>query len=147
MKNFFILLSVAASIQMSLAEKCSPTNPCLNGGTCIDAYPDGFECSCPTGFSGNLCRMVNACDTYGLLCQNGGTCMADGTVDGFSCTCAAGYSGPYCTQSSCGANSCQNGGTCIPGANGDYTCQCPPGTSGALCQTLISFDSNLLFIS
>ncbi|MFO0756871.1 MAG: DNRLRE domain-containing protein [Byssovorax sp.] len=33
----------------------------------------------------------------------------------------------------CDPNPCQNGGTCSNGANGTFTCACPPGFTGALC--------------
>ena len=41
-----------------------------------------------------------------------------------------------CTSSSeCGAE-CQNGGRCVPGRDGTTSCVCPPGTSGATCETI-----------
>lgn len=36
-------------------DDCS-SNPCLNEGTCTDKIND-FECSCPTGFSGDTCEI------------------------------------------------------------------------------------------
>ena len=34
---------------------CSP-NPCLNGGTC-DEVDSGFECTCESGFTGDVCEI------------------------------------------------------------------------------------------
>ena len=44
MQNFF-----------SLALNECDSNPCQNGGTCIDGF-DSFKCSCPYGFDGPTCQ-------------------------------------------------------------------------------------------
>ena len=35
-------------------DECFPSNPCKNGGTCVN-YFGRFECECPEGLSGTLC--------------------------------------------------------------------------------------------
>ena len=32
------------------------SNPCLNGGTCNEVYPTGYNCTCPTGYTDTLCQ-------------------------------------------------------------------------------------------
>ena len=39
---------------ISTREGCDP-NPCDNGGTCIEVYPNTVNCTCPPGFIGSLC--------------------------------------------------------------------------------------------
>lgn len=36
---------------------CGPSNPCLNGGTCI-AQLNGFVCKCPSRFAGRTCNRL-----------------------------------------------------------------------------------------
>ena len=36
----------------------------------------------------------------------------------------------------CAPNPCQNGGLCQDQGGGDFTCRCPAGTSGSLCETV-----------
>jgi len=42
------------------------SNPCLNGGTCVDGN-GAYTCNCPANFTGNNCEVpVPLCDTTGL---------------------------------------------------------------------------------
>lgn len=51
------------------------TQPCRNTGTC-HALQDGYKCSCPGGFRGNVCQEdVNECDEIPDLCKNEGQCQ------------------------------------------------------------------------
>lgn len=67
-------------------------------------------------------------------CENGGTCINDGTA--YVCLCAPGFSGSTCqTQDdACAAKPCFNGGTCAAQVNG-FTCTCRAGFSGVQCET------------
>ena len=106
-------------------------NPCLNGGTC-NLQPDGFRCSCPAGYEGQLCETdVNDCEPN--PCKNGGFCTD--RVANYQCECAAGYTGVDCSTNvdDCESNPCQNGGTCSDLVNG-FQCDCSAGYTGARCE-------------
>ncbi|XP_021927790.1 cubilin [Zootermopsis nevadensis] len=75
------------------------SNPCHNGGTCIDSY-NGFFCRCPSNWEGLLCNVdVNECAHFAgtdLGCQNGATCInKPGT---YECICVSGTYGVHCAQ-------------------------------------------------
>jgi len=38
------------------AEHACASNPCANGGSCHEV-PSGFECHCPSGWSGPTCAL------------------------------------------------------------------------------------------
>ena len=51
---------------------CS-SNPCMNGGHCID-LKDNFQCQCKEGFWGKFCELeVDNCALQ--PCKNNGTCI------------------------------------------------------------------------
>jgi len=80
-------------------------NPCMNGGTCINAFgvENGWSCECLTGsrskavlFKGKKCESdVNECKDPELphSCDKNADCVnmkgraADGTGDGYTCVC------------------------------------------------------------
>lgn len=72
------------------------SNPCHNGGTCIDG--DGwFLCSCARGFTGPVCKInINECNSS--PCSDGATCKDK--IDGFECICPPGKFGAIC-ESKC----------------------------------------------
>eukprot|EP01029_Cantina_marsupialis_P008136 TRINITY_DN193_c0_g1_i7.p1 TRINITY_DN193_c0_g1~~TRINITY_DN193_c0_g1_i7.p1 ORF type:complete len:3028 (+),score=1113.20 TRINITY_DN193_c0_g1_i7:82-9165(+) len=39
-------------------DNCNPTNPCENGGTCIDLVGDNFRCKCAPHFDGDTCEIA-----------------------------------------------------------------------------------------
>ncbi|XP_048237900.1 cubilin-like isoform X1 [Haliotis rufescens] len=119
------------------ANECS-TNPCHNGGTCVDLF-NGYYCHCPTNWQGATCDTdVNECSLYAgtdLGCQNGGTCI--NSQGSFSCQCPANWHGIRCreTHDDCtGASQSElcGHGTCInvPRTQSNmpkFTCICDDG--------------------
>eukprot|EP00054_Salpingoeca_dolichothecata_P025767 m.181779 g.181779 ORF g.181779 m.181779 type:complete len:417 (-) comp25462_c4_seq12:169-1419(-) len=122
-------------------------NPCENNGTChvASSVNTGYQCSCPSGFSGPRCEEV-LCTAD--PCDNGGTCVQNGTS--FFCECPAGYSGSLCAHSVCDSNPCLNKGSCVVNpdykppnkqtqrkrddSNVPFTCNCRTGYSGKTCE-------------
>jgi uncharacterized membrane protein len=107
-------------------------SPCLNDGTCTDTA-EGYECDCPTGFTGAQCATLEGgCDPN--PCENGGSCVESG--DGFSCDCPGGFSGELCERpvDGCEDDPCLFGGTCTDLDDG-YECDCPTGLTGTNCGT------------
>ncbi|XP_024147064.1 protein jagged-2b isoform X2 [Oryzias melastigma] len=106
------------------------SNPCRNGGTCIDGV-NSFQCFCPDGWEGELCdRGVDECRHN--PCKNGGRCVD--LVNDFYCDCANSWKGKTChsRESQCDETTCSNGGTCHD--HGDaFRCACPPGWGGNTC--------------
>lgn len=111
---------------------CNP-NPCRSGGQC-NSLSNGFQCSCPTGYSGSTCE--------NFVCSPNpcvrGTCSP--TNNGFSCTCETGWSGLRCDQqsSNCPSSNICNNGRCISESNG-YRCECNVGWQGQFCNQQINF--------
>ncbi|XP_062383232.1 coagulation factor VII isoform X2 [Sardina pilchardus] len=71
-------------------DQCA-SNPCLNGGTCVDQV-NAYICICPSGFEGRNCDKVLPAH-YGCLFRNGG-CehFCTETQDApHVCSCASGY--------------------------------------------------------
>ncbi|XP_041458355.1 cubilin-like [Lytechinus variegatus] len=91
-------------------DECS-SNPCRNGGTCIDMY-DKFMCLCTSAWQGNLCEQdFNECSVIvGTVndCQNGGSCV--NTQGGYRCDCTADFYGSLCTMQydDCASNTVAN---------------------------------------
>ncbi|KAK2181409.1 hypothetical protein NP493_400g02051 [Ridgeia piscesae] len=109
-------------------DECA-SNPCLNGGTCLDRL-DGFTCECTYGFTGPICSKETLCKM--TPCQHGGTCLE--TDDTRTCHCPSGYTGDDCETDidECARNPCLNGGTCMDRLDG-FTCQCTGGFTGPIC--------------
>ncbi|XP_014906763.1 protein jagged-2b isoform X1 [Poecilia latipinna] len=108
------------------------SNPCKNGGTCIDGL-SSFQCVCLDGWEGQLCDL-NVDECRHNPCKNGGRCVD--LVNDFYCECADDWKGKTChsRESQCDETTCSNGGTCYD--HGDaFRCSCPPGWEGNTCNT------------
>ncbi|XP_063358645.1 protein eyes shut [Cydia amplana] len=111
------------------------SNPCQNGGVCIDAHAD-YMCACAYGFTGKSCEtQIEFCDANS--CSNNALCVVE---DGFRvCYCVPDYHGERCElqydECELGPR-CMNGGTCIDGID-NFTCSCPPRLTGSFCECLI----------
>jgi len=72
-----MMMMMMSRAQLLTLSECL-SNPCRNGGTCVDQY-NGFHCQCTPGWQGPLCDQdVNECSTLAgtdLGCQNGATCV------------------------------------------------------------------------
>ncbi|XP_061094184.1 cubilin [Conger conger] len=102
------LESKVQTIEQTVQRKTCSSNPCQNGGTCLNLL-DAFHCICPSNWQGPLCSNdMNECQVYTgtpLGCQNGATCV--NTPGSYSCTCSAEWHGPHCTSR---YDDCQAGG-------------------------------------
>ncbi|CAG9099918.1 unnamed protein product [Plutella xylostella] len=125
-------------------KKCEDTvdecesNPCQNGGICIDAHAD-YMCACTFGFTGKSCEVtIEFCDSNS--CSKNAICVVE---DGLQvCYCVPDYHGDRCElqYDECLLGpGCMNGGTCIDGVD-NFTCSCPPRLTGSLCECLILDD-------
>ncbi|VVC39264.1 EGF-like, conserved site,EGF-like calcium-binding domain,CUB domain,EGF domain,EGF-like calcium- [Cinara cedri] len=110
------------------------SNPCQNGGTCMDLY-NGFQCNCPHNWQGKQCELdVDECVRFlhtDLGCQNGAECK--NTPGSYECLCAPNWYGLRCTKKKNDCNFassselCGNG-VCINQASAiGYTCICNQG--------------------
>ena len=86
------------------------SQPCLNGGTCIDTG-NGYTCNCTgnyTGPAGKYCtNSVDECQQTSS-CQNEGNCSNLG--ESYNCSCAPFYTGANCEiLMSCISTPCENG--------------------------------------
>lgn len=141
------------SLQQLLTQNECNSNPCRNGGSCVDRY-NGFFCQCPPAWKGAFCDVdVNECSEYAgtdLGCQNGATCV--NTPGSFTCQCAANWYGIRCSerhddcsqashQELCGHGTCVNSDRVTPGQP-KYTCICEDGwtTSGSSPMCVVDRD-------
>ena len=86
----------------------------------------------------------------GNPCFNGGSCIETGAS--FVCVCTGPYTGALCgsTLDPCaeGALVCSTGATCQPSLDGlSFTCLCPTGRMGDLCDEGIYLQDNIIIPS
>ncbi|CAH1775425.1 unnamed protein product [Owenia fusiformis] len=127
-----------ARLNTLLSSNECQSNPCRNGGTCVDQF-NSFFCRCPSNWQGVTCDQdVNECAIYAgtdLGCQNGATCI--NTNGGYTCQCTANWNGIRCTESHddctgasnealCGHGTCVNTPRVQPGLP-KYKCICNEG--------------------
>jgi hypothetical protein len=129
--------------------ECVP-NPCAvdNGGcdprTFCTRTPEGRDCSdCPQGFTGTgetACVDIDECATDNGGCDPLTVCT--NTAGSRTCgPCPPNYVGTGATgcvfTNSCDPNPCQRDAACIPDVS-SFTCACPTGITGELCQLTFS---------
>ena len=98
------------------------------------------QCSCPVGFSGELCQ-YSVCDE--TSCGVGApTILNEETCE---CVCPDGYLGSVCELTPCSIDPCVNG-NCIITTN-SFICDCHVGFSGPTCVTSLCdpADENSIF--
>lgn len=66
------------------------SNPCLNGGRCVDTPLFQFKCECPTGFMGAQCERQDVCSAS--ACGGDGVCipLSSGSPLPNVCSCQGG---------------------------------------------------------
>ena len=55
---------------------CQDSNPCMNGGVCLESHGAGFRCECGPGFFGRLCE-TELCAPVHRLFINHTMCLPD----------------------------------------------------------------------
>ncbi|XP_067284966.1 hepatocyte growth factor activator [Pseudorasbora parva] len=112
-------------------------NPCLNGGVCIASTNlDSFDCVCPDGFTGALCKEKKCYEPLRLKHYDIGESW--GRIYQRSvelCTCLGGeVSCKRARYTVCFRNLCENDGVCrMIEATGEEVCGCKSGYTGQYC--------------
>ena len=134
------------------------TNPCLNGGVCINNHCN-YSCQCTPGFTGSSCQISkNTCNPNN--CANGATCVS--STNDYQCVCPCSYySGKNCDvmrqtfisqiyqsikfyvfsfkfyTNICSTQGfkCLNGGTCLS-QGCSFQCACSQNYTGLYCDQL-----------
>ncbi|XP_028288640.1 cubilin [Parambassis ranga] len=124
-------------IDMTIQRVSCSSNPCQNGGTCLNLL-NSYHCVCPSNWAGPNCATdVNECQVYsGSVqgCQNGATCV--NSPGSFNCNCPPEWSGTLCTvryddcrnagQDLCAHGICIDADRVTPGQP-KYQCICEEG--------------------
>lgn len=128
-------------------DECALANPWpCKFGTCVDGI-NNYTCQCHAGYEGDDCEIeINECDRH-QPCVNG-ECVD--LIADYKCVCPTDFGGKNCSVQLLGCLnvSCQHGGTCVPFLEEEtvhrFTCQCPFGYHGDLCQhaTTMSFNGS-----
>ncbi|XP_049827916.1 protein eyes shut [Schistocerca gregaria] len=83
--------SLSASGISECASLACLSNPCYDGGTCVE-HNDEWNCLCPSGYVGKACEK-SVCEVN--PCQFGATCVIF-PGSGFLCLCPLGKHGIFC---------------------------------------------------
>ena len=76
------------------SDDCPDTNPCHNGGSCIDEIGN-YYCECTLGFTGDTCEDTDHCLNI-TVCQNGGICENQQST--YICECPNDVYGTFCEK-------------------------------------------------
>ncbi|RUS79891.1 hypothetical protein EGW08_012369 [Elysia chlorotica] len=115
---------------------CVPSDDCLGHYTCD--VTDGSKI-CLDGWAGEHCN-ISISETFNCsaaYCQYQGVCVQYGDrSDQVYCCCHAGYAGERCEEDvdECATDPCRNGGVCVQGMPPLFSCQCPTGWKGSVCE-------------
>lgn len=145
-----LVASLGATQAWSRPTRCNSDRDCRHirgascgeAGYCVHPTQPIDPCKMASCATGSYCvaskgsaSCVDPCDSN--PCLNGATCHGQDAHTAV-CTCAAGFTGGNCSQNvnDCQPDPCQNGGACADLTN-DFTCDCPNGWTGSVCQTRI----------
>ncbi|XP_068155556.1 protein crumbs isoform X3 [Drosophila tropicalis] len=109
------------------------TQPCQNGGECLDLPNGDYECKCSRGWTGRNCANdVDECVLQPTICGNG---ICKNEKGSYKCYCTPGFTGIHCDSDvdECLSHPCLNGATCHNKINA-YECDCQPGYQGDNCE-------------
>jgi hypothetical protein len=134
----------------------NPNNPCKNNGVCSRESQEWkgqtlkFTCDCSdTDYHGVICHVKKPSSPCAANpCQNGGVCTEEEFMFKdvklfYKCDCSdTNFSGVNCqtAHNPCATNPCKNGGVCkkygqtVDGNYYSFTCECPTGFEGIICQ-------------
>jgi len=124
------------------ADPCA-TNPCQNGGTCIQQGLSGYKCECPAGQAGAVCNeTLPKCADAGIDCLNAECVETTNSALPVYCQCYDGTRRDPRQNSTCPLSPCfepdtetpvcKNNGTCRI-VNNVHLCECRGGWAGQNC--------------
>lgn len=121
---------------------CEPTNPCLNGASCLSIDANSYKCMCSRAWTGVNCEVqIDFC--HPNPCQNGARCTNEGYFD-YRCDCNplnSHYTGKNCEIFNyCISQPCLNGGKCV-NTDTSFACKCAQGFNGSNCENQIDYCS------
>ncbi|KAI5607990.1 protocadherin Fat 2 [Silurus asotus] len=104
-------------------EEFCASNPCENGGTCLEKLNEGFSCKCPPLHMGTRCELSNPCASQ--PCGHGRMCVPNS--ESYKCNCSDQTPGNSCEllKEECSSDSCLSGYSCIK-KDGSIHCKSLP---------------------
>uniref|UniRef100_A0A672LV85 Protein jagged-1 n=1 Tax=Sinocyclocheilus grahami TaxID=75366 RepID=A0A672LV85_SINGR len=133
MPGYSLHYNISLSLWLSAADNACLSEPCLNGGSCVESS-QGFECQCAPGWTGPSCN-INEDDCSPNPCNHSGVCVD--LADGFKCICPAQWTGKTCLidANECKESPCVNAHSCR-NLIGGYFCECLTGWTGQNCDIM-----------
>ncbi|CAL4097372.1 unnamed protein product, partial [Meganyctiphanes norvegica] len=105
-------------------------------GNSISSTPVTFAAF---GLLGSICYKNNDCSVPYSRCQSSiCLCQAGYTQSSDRQTCVATTPSRKEVEGPCSSQPCHSGGTCLDEGLGQYTCECPPNTTGKNCEDKIA---------